>query len=363
MNYMIDRGAKLPAYLQLYRQVRANILEGALPFRAKLPSKRTMAEETGVSTVTVENAYGLLCAEGYIETRERSGYYVIFRADDGFAAAESMPVPPAEAAAEAPSPQFPFSVIAKTMRRVLGERGERVLQKSPNAGCAELRETLARYLARNRGIRADADQIVIGSGAEYLYGLIAGLLGRDKRYAIESPSYEKIEMVYRAAGIRCDLLPLARDGVDSAALANTRADVLHVTPYRSYPTGITATASKRHEYIRWADKGGRVVIEDDFESEFSVAGKPAETLFSLSDRGNVIYVNTFSRTVSPSFRVGYMVLPTRLVPVFREKLGFYSCFVPTFEQYVLESLIRNGDFERHINRVRRQKRREMSETP
>ena len=179
-------------------------------------------------------------------------------------------------------------------------------------------------------------------------------------YAIESPSYEKIEQVYRAAGVKYEPLPLSDDGIDSAALAKTKADVLHTTPYRSFPSGVTASASKRHEYIRWSDKSDRFIIESDYDSEFSVSAKPAETLFALADRDNVIYLNTFSETISPSLRVGYMVLPKRLVKTFDEKLGFCSCTVPTFEQLVLTELIGNGDFERHINRVRRAMRKALS---
>ena len=154
------------------------------------------------------------------------------------------------------------------------------------------------------------------------------------------------------------MLPLGADGIDSFALSGCSADVLHITPYRSFPSGVTASASKRHEYLRWA-ADGRYLIEDDFESEFSVSRKPEETLFAHTDRDNVLYLNTFSKTISPSIRAGYLVLPRHLTSVFRQKLGFYSCTVPTFMQYVLAQLLTDGDFERHINRVRRKKRREM----
>jgi GntR family transcriptional regulator/MocR family aminotransferase len=251
--------------------------------------------------------------------------------------------------------------LRKTVRKVLTEHGDLLLAKSPNCGSPALREAIRQYLARNRGIKVDTEQIVIGSGSEYLYGLIVELLGREKVFAIESPSYKKIRQVYESMEIRCDLLPLTREGIDSQALAATNADILHTTPYRSYPSGVTASASKRHEYIRWADRPGQYIIEDDFESEFSVSSLPAETLFSLSGRDNVIYLNTFSKTVSPSLRIGYMVLPRHLVTPFQEKLGFYSCTVPTFMQYVMTELLCNGDFERHINRVRRERRKELSE--
>ena len=245
------------------------------------------------------------------------------------------------------------------MRKVLTDYNEALLEKSPNSGCTELREAIKNYLARNRGINVECRQIVIGSGAEYLYGLIIAMLGRQRVYGIESPSYQKIEQIYKACEVKYELLPLSCDGIDSAALANTKASVIHTTPYRSFPTGITASANKRHEYIRWSSKKGRIIIEDDFESEFSVSSKPEDTLYSLSDYDNVIYMNTFSKTVSPALRVGYLVLPKRLVSDFENKLGFYSCTVPTFEQLVLAELINSADFERHINRVRRSLRKRL----
>ena len=361
MKYIVDKN-KRPVYLQLYSQLRDDIVNGIYPYNSKLPSKRSLAEETCVSTITVEHAYALLCDEGYAEAKERVGYIVTFLKEDGFAS--SMTAAPAYHSAYREShayPDFSLSVLSKTMRKVLTEHGDLLLEKSPNTGCTELREAIRRYLARNRGINVDVEQIIIGSGSEYLYGLVVELLGRNKIYAIEYPSYKKIEQVYKAAEIEYDSLPLTPAGIDSAALSSTRADVLHTTPYRSYPSGVTATASKRHEYVRWASESGRYILEDDFESEFSVLAKPTETLFALSQSDNVIYLNTFSKTISPSLRIGYMVLPKHLVSIYNEKLGFYSCTVPTFMQYVLAELIENGDFERHINRVRRKIRKELSE--
>ena len=359
MKYIVD-SEKRPVYLQLYRQIRDDIVNGVYAYNTKLPSKRVLAEETGVSIITVEHAYALLCEEGYAEGRARSGYVVIFRKTDGFALSELSKVSRRnDRPMEHSGPEFPLSVLSKTMRKVLTERGDLLLEKSPNFGCVELREAIRRYLARNRGIAVEADQIIIGAGSEYLYGLLVELLGRNRLFAIESPSYKMIEQVYRATEIRYDLLPLTSTGIDSRALAKTSADVLHTTPYRSYPSGVTATASKRYEYVRWASEKGRYIIEDDFESEFSVSTKPTETLFALSDCDNVIYLNTFSKTISPSLRIGYMVLPKHLVSVYEQKLGFYSCTVPTFMQYVLAELIHNGDFERHINRVRRRMRKAL----
>ena len=353
MNYVIDK-SKGSSYMQLYKYLREDIINGTYGYGKKLPSKRLLAEETGVSTITVEHSYALLCDEGYAEARERCGYYAIFRRSDGFALpAEIIETRVQSSSHEDIETSFPFQTLSKTMRKVISCYGDRIMEKSPNSGMTELRSALREYLARNRGIHVDNDQIVIGSGSEYLYSLIIELLGRDRIVAIESPSYNKIEQVYQASEISYEALPLAQDGIESAALLSTKASVLHTTPYRSFPSGVSASASKRHEYIRWAKAGDRFLIEDDYESEFSVSTKPMETLYSLSGNDSVIYLNTFSKTISPAMRVAYMLIPKKLVSQFEEKLGFYSCTVPAFEQFLIAELINNGEFERHINRVRR----------
>lgn len=360
MKYLIDENKKLPAYLQLYMQVRDDIIKGIYPLNSKLPSKRIISTDTGVSTVTVEHAYALLCDEGYIESRERRGYFVIFSTDAGFVSPTSKYISyPAFHYHSNSNIDFPFSVLAKTMRSVISNLGEGILENSPNLGCTELRDAIRIYLAQSRGIIADTNQIIIGSGSEHLYTLLSELFGRNLVYAIESPSYKQIEQVYTAAEIKLEKLPLGNNGIESDALKKSNADILHISPYRSYPSGVTATASKRHEYLKWAEANNRYIVEDDFESEFSVSKKPVETLFSHSQHDNVVYMNTFSKTISTSFRIGYMVLPKGLVKDYEKKLGFYSCTVPTYMQFVLAELINNGDFERHINRVRRAKRKEL----
>ncbi len=348
-----------PAYLTLYESLRDEILAGVRPYGSRLPSRRVLARDRGVSAVTAEHSIELLCEEGYAEARPRCGVFVIYRAGDSF----SLPAAPPEhrplAVRSVPDRDaFPFPTLARVMRRVLTEYGEQILVRPPNAGCPELREALRSYLARNRGIRVQTDQIVIGAGAEYLYGLTVELLGRGRVYGIEAPSYQKIEQVYRSRGVEVAFCPLGKDGILSEALKSTSASVLHITPFRSFPSGVTATASKRREYLLWASEADRYIVEDDYESEFSLLRKPEETLFAGALRQNVIYLNTFSRTVSPSFRVGYMVLPRALLPVFELRAGFYSCTVPAFEQYVLAELLDGGEFERHINRIRRSERRQ-----
>ncbi len=346
--------------MQLYEQLRTDIINSVYKYGDKLPSKRILADETLTSVITVEHAYSILCDEGYIESKERSGYYVAYRKSDFAPIAEQEQH---EITTKHnhyhESHEFPFSAFAKTMRNVISKYGEQILIKSPNSGCYELRKAISDYLARGKGIRVSTDQIIIGSGAEYLYGLIVQFLGREKIYAIEKPSYDKILSVYKANGAKCEQLKLGKDGILTSQLNTTGATVLHITPFRSFPSGVTANASKRNEYIKWAVDRKGVIIEDDFNSEFTVSTKNEDTVFSLEPMRSVIYVNTFTKTVAPSMRIGYMVLPSELVDSFSEKMGFYSCTVPIFEQYVLAEFIGSGDFERHINRTRRKLRQAL----
>lgn len=358
MNFHIDFSSTKSAYMQLYEQLRTHIISGAFPNSTKLPSKRLLAEETGVSVITVQHALSILCDEGYIEARQRSGYFVIYRQTDFLSSAESsLPsfTPPRHTHSVKSS--FPFSVLSKTMRKILLDYGDDLLIKSPNHGCSELRAAISSYLMRSNGITVRPEQIIIGSGSEYLYSLIVQLLGNDRIFALENPSYDKIRRVYQAHNVSCDMLKLSHDGIRTSELERTQATVLHITPFHSYPSGITASVSKRYEYLCWAQKRNGYIIEDNYDSELTVSRKNEDTVFSLASDCSVIYLNTFSQTIAPSIRVGYMILPESLLEQFEKKLGFYSCTVPVFEQYVLAELINNGDFERHINRIRRERRR------
>lgn len=359
MKYHINEDCGKAAYLQLYEQLRKDIVGGIYPYGTKLPSKRILAEETGVSVITAQHSYAILCDEGYVESRQRSGFFVIYKESDFISTTEIGETAIVhETNRQRIKNEFPFSVMAKTMRKVLSEYGEEILIKSPNQGCLELRQSIASYLERSCGITAKPDQIIIGSGAEYLYSLLAQLLGKDRVFALENPSYDKIRCVYEASGVNCEMLKLGKDGIKTSELDKAEATVLHITPFNSFPSGITASASKRSEYIKWAQKRGGYIIEDNYDSELTVSKKNVDTVFSLAKDCPVIYLNTFSETVAPAIRVGYMVLPEILLGDFEKTLGFYSCTVPVYEQYVLAELINNGDFERHINRTRRARRKQ-----
>ncbi len=397
---------KRPAYLKIYEALRDNITSGAYALGERVPSKRTMAEQTDTSVITVEHAYNLLIDEGYIEARERSGYFVCYRSEDAFPVgdvsdsadgrqadgtpsgsfvatgggrpAENMTFRasaetaggtmisalaqaegvPATDQYEAAAAELSFAGFARTMRRVLSEYAEECMQRSPNEGTLYFRESIARYLQRSRGIHVDVSQIIVGAGSEYLYSLIVQMLGRERVYALEDPSYEKIRRVYEANGAHCELLKLGHHGIHSSELRRSNAGVLHVTPFDSYPSGVTATAGKRQEYISWAKQRQAMIIEDDYASEFSPSTKSEDTLFSLAPEETVIYMNTFTKTISPAIRTGYMLLPKKWAAELKAKISFYSCTVPTYDQYVLAEYLNSGAFERYINRVRRKRRQD-----
>ena len=340
---------KTPAYIRVYQNISNQIIHGIYPYQSRIPSKREMAQKENCSLITIEHAYELLVDEGYIESRPRSGYYVSYQVGDVFES-EVTPVD-ISVSFENTDITFPASVFAKACRKVTGMMHSKLPSRSEGKGNIYLRNAISKYLARSRNLIVPPEQIIIGAGSEYLYSLIVDLLGRSKIYGIESPSYEKIYRIYRASGVKVDLLKLGRNGILSTELERTPASILHVTPYHSFPTGSTTDASKRREYIQWANERHAIIVEDDYESEFTKSIKSQETLFSL-DPQHVIYMNTFTKTLSSTVRISYMVLPASLTELFYKKLSFYSCTVSNFEQYTLARFMESGSFEKHINRLR-----------
>ncbi len=363
LTYSFENLQGKSKYEHLYACIKGDILSGVLSENERLPSKRTLAEHLGLSVVTVETAYAQLLAEGYIYSRPRSGFFVSGTEKSAVPHA-GLPTKTSKSISQEvetdpqadTSAEFPFSVLTRIMRQVMAEYGDRLLTKPPHNGCAVLRQAIAEHLRSYRGMSVSPENIVVGSGAEYLYGLVAQLFGTDTVFGLEDPSYSKIRMVYEAHGIRCEPLIMDQEGISPDALAGASADVLHITPFNSYPSGVTAPASRRYEYLAWAKERAGYIIEDDFASEFSLHRMPLETVYSMDDSGRVVYMNTFSKSLAPSIRMGYMVLPDGLLERYEARLGFYSCTVPSFDQYVLAEFISQGYFERHLNRIRRRLR-------
>lgn len=356
LTYQLENKNK---YWSLYSRIRGDILSGKLSGGERLPSKRALAENLCVSVITVQTAYEQLLAEGYIFCRQRSGYFV---AEVNVENREPRPHEAEQTErrkdfdvdfvkGSAPARLFPFSVWAKLMRGVLADCGEHLLERVPCDGDAELKRAIAGYLYRTRGIDVHPQRVVIGAGAEYLYGIIVQLIGRDKLFAVENPGYGKISFTYRLNGAQCAYIPVTDFGTDCDAVEKSNADVLHISPSHQFPTGAVTPVSSRARLIAWAETGGRYIIEDDYDSEFRLSGKPLQCTYGLCpDR--VIYMNTFSKTLAPSMRMGYMVLPPELYKKYLYYFGNSACAVPLFEQKTLAAMLDGGYFERHINRMK-----------
>lgn len=362
LTYIFNKNSKVSLYEQLYQFIKDDIIEGIIEGGQKLPSKREFAAHLGVSKVTVENAYNSLVSEGYVYSLEKKGYYAerglsIPRVKSAALKQEDKTEKPYDidlSSNTVPTSKFPFSAWSKLMREQILNYSTELLDPLPYNGAASLRKAISNYLFQERGMNVSPSSIIIGAGSEYLYSLIIRLLGNDKIYGIETPSYHKIQKVYKMNSAVCRPIKLTNDGIDKSLLYESGADVIHISPSHNFPTGYVMNVRNRHEVISWANStDGRYIIEDDFDSELRFSGKPLQPLQTLDTMGKVIYINTFSKTISPSFRIGYMVLPESLSEKYKNELGFNSCTVPSFEQYTLAEFIEKGYYERHINRMKK----------
>ncbi len=356
-TYTLDRSGASPLYEQLYRALKADILSGALPGGSRLPSGRALAEHLGLSRVTVETAYAQLLAEGYLTSRPRAGYFVEQLTPQELPPRVSEPEaqPPEPETAQSRSAQlFPFSVWARLMRGVLLDRRQELLRPAPDAGLPALRQAVAAELYRQRGVHVSPEQVYIGAGAEYFYNLLIQFFGHGRVYALENPGHRKIARVYQANQVAVWPIGMDADGVIPELLEQSGAEVLHISPSHHYPTGTVTPITRRQALMRWLTaQPGRYLIEDDYDSEFRFSGLPIPTIQSMDRSGRVIYMNTFSRTISPSLRISYMILPRTLLPQWQAAMGFYSCTVPSFEQMTLTRFLAEGYFEKHLSRMKK----------
>lgn len=352
-------------YEYLYKCIKNDILQGNIRAGEKLPSKRTFAKNLGISVITVENAYEQLIAEGYIYSIPKKGFYVTdlkkeVETEKKTVTKEMVPITGGESgyfadftSNQTQSELFPFTVWTRMIREVLGENQIQLMTNPPCGGIYPLREAIAKYLKEFRGMTVLPEQIIIGAGTEYLYGLLIQLLGTDKIYAVENPGYRKIAKIYRSWKVACEYIDMDEEGVQIGELQRKRVDILHISPSHHYPTGIVMPVSRRYELLGWAAKSNsHYIIEDDYDSELRLGGQPIPTMQSIDVSDRVIYMNTFTKTLASTVRISYMILPPPLLEQFYERLSFYSCSVSNFEQYTLGKFIEEGFFEKHINRLR-----------
>ena len=362
----------MPIYDYLYQCIRDDILSGKIKKDEKLPSKREFAKHNKVSVITIENAYSQLLTEGFIYSLPKRGYYAsdILKNTEYLDKNQNVKVAHEQEfvtkyvdheyfvdlkSNSASLDNFPFSVWSKLMREVLSVHETSLLKIVPFNGIAELRMALSDYLYRFRGIAVSPDQIIIGAGTEYLYSRLIQLLGSEDRlhFAVEDPGYKKISEIYKSNGLDYSYIPVDDNGMKIDELEKSNANIAHISASHLYPLGQIMPIKRRQELLRWAaKKEDRYIIEDDYDCEFRINGKPVPPIKSYDTCNKVIYINTFSKTLSPSIRISYMVLPEKLMEKYINTMSFYACTVSSFEQYTLKRFISEGYFERHISRMR-----------
>ena len=383
LTYTLENRGDTPAYMYIYECIRDDILAGRIKPGERLPSKRPLAAHLGVAIITVENAYAQLITEGYIQSYEKKGYYVsedmeiikssadVYENAEGIGYAGLDGRTNGEAAAvltkdkemnlteiavdfsvnSIKSDTFPFDSWSRLMRRCMLDHEAGFLTAPEGQGVYELRKAIAEYLFKSKGMYVDAGKIIIGPGTEYLHHILIQLIGRSCLVAVENPGYKKVGQIYETNGVKVIHVPVDGRGMIIDRLKDSNVKLVHISPAHHFPTGLVMPAHRRGRLLRWAAEQGAYVIEDDYDSEFRFEGRPLTTLYTM-DSSNVIYMNTFTKTLAPSIRVAYMILPDALYEKYRTKLSFYSGTVSGFEQYTLAAFISEGYYERHIRRVR-----------
>jgi GntR family transcriptional regulator / MocR family aminotransferase len=363
LTFFLDKDSEVSLYEQLYQNIKKAIEIGELKKNEKLPSKRKLASHLEISQTTVETAYMQLLAEGYIKSIPRVGFFVMINLDlpnkKRMSSKKLFNQPNKEEflcdfyTNQVDQSSFPYEKLAKMERDIILDKLKDNINRGDIFGNYDFRKKIADILFAYRGIIARPEQIVVGSGSENLISLLVLLLGREKTYAVEDPSYIKNYLLYKAYGVLVKPINLDNEGINISLLESADVDIVHTTPSHQFPKGIVTSISRRLELLNWSSKvNGRYIIEDDYDSEFRFFGNPIPAMKGLDNLDHVIYMNSFSKTLGPSFRISFLVLPEKLINVYRKNFSFYSCSVPTINQLVLERFIDSGEYEKHLNRMK-----------
>ena len=379
---MIDLqgGAKAPLYEKIYEYIKNEIVDGKISKGEKLPSTRLLAKNLSVSRSTVELAYDQLLAEGYIEAEPYRGYFVCdiealyqleqrnhmqeklqagqdwqpgWKTEIKHGAGSSKQKEIDFSPYTIDTQNFPYNVWRKLHKKVLLDDREEILLSGDGQGDYELRVAIADYLHQARGVNCAAEQIVIGAGNEYLELLLAQVLGEKKTVLMDDPTYLQAYRTFSNMGYLVKNIPAEQGSMPIEAVRRENADILYVMPSHQFPLGTVMPLKQRLELLKWAsEKEGRYLIEDDHDSEYRYKGKPIPSLQSIDHEEKVIYLGTFSKSIAPSLRISYMVLPQHLLKNYQNFCGFYSTTVSKIQQEVLCGFIRGGYFGRHLNKMR-----------
>lgn len=361
LYFQLEKNKNIPLYEQLYEGIKNAIIKQQLTEGTKLPSKRQLADFFAISQTTVEQAYAQLLAEGYILSKPRVGYFVEAIDELPLTVQKKSLVAQPEhttpfkldfSLSKIDEDSFPFDIWRKYARDLFDYPSKHLLQTGERQGEYSLRTEIAHYLLQSRGIECSPEQIVIGSGTEQLLPMILRLFDYDAKLALENPGYSPIprsQLQQLAVPI-----PVDKDGLIIEVLEKSHADLVYVTPSHQFPTGAVLSATRRTQLLKWAtQKQSRYIIEDDYDSEFRYIGKPIPALLGLDQNDKVIYMSTFTKSLMPSLRVAYFVLPPALLKKYQQNFTYYSSTVPRFDQQLLANFMRDGHFAKHLNRMRK----------
>lgn len=349
--------------MQLYLYIKQEIKNGVLLPEMKLPSKRKLSQHLQVSQNTVEAAYSQLVAEGYIKSRPRKGYYVCAVEEENFNIAREVQYVEEKksknlgytydfAYTGVDHETFPFYIYRKLINEIVRSENNEILQLGHPQGELDLRRSIANYIYEARGVRCSPSQIVIGSGTQTLLKILFKLLPKS-HFAVEDPGYHRRMTLFEKGEKQVELIPIVSDGMHLSRLKESQADVAIVTPSHQFPCGMIMPVSKRLQLLKWAqERGNRYIIEDDYDSEFRYSGKPIPALQGLDTGENVIYMSTFSKSLLPSIRISYMVLPVSLIKVYQKDFFFYAQTVSRIDQNVLKEFLVRGHWARHIQKMK-----------
>ncbi|KGR89696.1 GntR family transcriptional regulator [Ureibacillus massiliensis 4400831 = CIP 108448 = CCUG 49529] len=362
--FELNKNSKKPLYEQLYVEIKNAIISRRIEYGTKLPSKRKLSEFLNISQTTIEIAYAQLLAEGYIISVPRVGYFV--EAIDELPYIETQSKNEEVHDLKKQSYQidfhpgsidvdgFPFSVWRKYAKNLIDEQYKELLLTGHPQGEFELRAEIAKYLFQSRGVLCVPEQIVIGSGTEQLLPMIVQLFDKSMEFAIENPGYKTVNRILTQHRRKVHPIEVDEEGIIVANLDETDANIVYITPSHQFPTGAVLSATRRSQLLNWAvGQPNRYIIEDDYDSEFRYFGKPISSLQGIDKNEKVIYMSTFTKSLMPSLRVAYFVLPKSLLPKYQKTFTYYNATVPRFDQHLLANFMKDGYFAKHLNRMRK----------
>lgn len=363
LTFSLNSKSDEPMYHQIYSYIKDEIMSGRLKCDEKLPSARELAAYLSVSRNPVDTAYEQLVAEGYVYSLPKRGYFVNRITYTQQIRTEDRDEPDEESEKKrvwqydfnpdaVDVEHFPYSVWKSIGRKVLNDH--ELFQAGDYRGDLTLRRAVADYLHGSRGVVCSSSNVIIGAGIGYLLQLIAVMFQEDKRIAFEEPGYVRAKNILSSNGFKVSHIRMKGSGIDIEQLQNADINLCYITPSHQFPMGTVMSIAERQHILQWAgEKDGRYIIEDDHDSEYRYKGKPIPALQSIDSEGKVIYIGTFSKSIGPALRMGYMVLPDRLMERFRRTCGGYNCPVSRFDQAIVADFIHEGFFEKHLNRMRK----------